>query len=84
MDGLINVTKKDPKVQIKIKVISDKNIRLPYDSQPKTVYDTLIQNVNLQGLLNLMGATIVDIDIEFKMKNRRIKYLENRVFFYIK
>ena len=41
-------------------------------------YDTLIQNVILQELINIMGATITDLDIELKMKISRIKYLRNK------
>ena len=68
MDDFINVIKKDPKVQIKIKDILDNYIKLPYNYQSKIGYDTLIQNVILKELINLMGTTITDIDMELKMK----------------
>ena len=42
MDNFINVIKKDPQVQMKLKDILDKNIRLSYNCQSKTVYDILI------------------------------------------
>ena len=51
---------------------------LPYDFQSKIGYNSLIQNVILKELINIMGTTITDSDIELKMKNSRIKYLENR------
>ena len=79
MNDFINVNKRDPKVQIKIKDILDKYDRLPYNYQSKIEYDTLIQNVILKEMINLMGTTIVDIDIELKMKKSRIKYLESKL-----
>ena len=30
-------------------------------------------------MINSMGATIVDIDIELKMKDSRIRYLESKL-----
>ena len=30
-------------------------------------------------MINLMGVTIVDIDIEFKMKISRIRYFESKL-----
>ena len=53
--------------------------RLPIEYQSNIGYDTLIQNVILKELNNIMAATIVDIDIELKMKISRIKYLESRL-----
>ena len=52
--------------------------RLPYNYQSKIGYDTLIQNVILKELINIMGGTITDLDIEMKMKLSRIKHLESR------
>ena len=45
MDDFINVIKKDPQIQIKIKDNLDKNNRFPYNYQSIIGYDTLIQNV---------------------------------------
>ena len=53
-------------------------MRLPYRYQSKIGYDCLIQNIILKELLNIMGGTITDLDIELKMKISRIKYLENK------
>ena len=77
MDDIINVIERDQKVQGKLKVILDKINRSPYNYQSKIEYDTLIQNGILNELMNLMGTTIVDIDIELKRKVSRIKYLES-------
>ena len=73
-DDSINVIKKVPQVQKK--VFLDKYNILPLNYQSKIEHDTLIQKVILKKLINLMGATIADIDIELKMKVSRIKYLE--------
>ena len=47
--------------------------RLPLNCQSKTGYDTLFQNVILKELINIMGTTITDLDIELKMKFSRIE-----------
>ena len=56
----------------------DRQNRLPYNYQSKIGYDTLIQNVILNELINIMGARVTYIDIELKMKISRIKYLESK------
>ena len=73
-NDFINVIKKDPKVRIKINDILDRYIRLYYNYQSKIGYDTLIQNVIPKELINMMGTTITDLDIELKMKFSRIEY----------
>ena len=54
-------------------------MRLPYKYQSKIGQDCLIQNVIQKELIKLMGATIIDLDIDLKMKIGRINYLENRL-----
>ena len=76
MEDFKNVIRKDPKVRIKTNVMLDRYMSLPYDFQPKTGYDTSIQNVILKELINIMGTTITDLDIELKMKISRKKYFE--------
>ena len=78
MDDFINVIKKDPKVRIKINDMLDRYNRLPYNYQSKIGYDTLVQNVLLKELINIMGTVITDLDIELKMKISRIEYLESK------
>ena len=73
MEDFINVIRKDPKVRIKINDSLDRYNRLPYKYQSKIGYDTLIQNVILEELINIMGGTITDLDIDLKMKISRIK-----------
>ena len=58
----------------------DRYNRLPPKNQSKIGYDTLVQNVILEELINLMGTVITDLDIELKMKISRIKFLESRLF----
>ena len=77
METFIDVIKKDPEVRIKINDTLDRYNRLPYNYQSKIGYDTLIQNVILKELFNIMGTAITDLDIELKMKISRIEYLEN-------
>ena len=79
MDGSLNVFKGDPEVQTKVKDMLDKYNRLPYNYQSKIGNDTLIQNFILEQMINTMGTTIADLDIELKMKISRIKYLESRI-----
>ena len=78
MDGFVNVIRKDPKVRTKINDTLDRYMRLPLNHQCKNGYDCLIQNIILKELLNIMGTTITDLDIELKIKISRIEYLENK------
>ena len=78
MDDFISVIRKDPKVLIKINHLLDRYNRLPYDYQSKKGYDTSIQNVILEELINLKGTTITDLDIELKNKISRIRFLESK------
>ena len=80
MDDFINIIKKDPQVQIKMKDMLDKFKRLPLKYQSKLGYDTLIQNVILEELMNLLGTFIVDIDIELKRKISGIEFLESKLW----
>ena len=75
MNDFINVIEKDPKINVML----DGYNRLPYNYQSKIGYDTLIQNVILKELINIMGTTITDLDIELRMKIRRIEYLESKL-----
>ena len=79
MEDFINVISKDPKVRIKINHTLVRYNRLPYNYRSKINYDTWYQNVIIKELINIMGGTITDLDIELKMKNSRIKYLQNRI-----
>ena len=78
MDDFINVIKEDPRKGIEINILLDRYNRLPYNYQSKTGYDSLIQNVLLRELINIMSAIITDIDIELKMKTSGIEFLESK------
>ena len=73
-----NVNKNYPQIQTKVKDVLDKYNWLPYIYQAKIGYDTLIQSIFPKELINLMGATIVDIDIELKLRIIRFNYLESK------
>ena len=75
-DDLINIIEKDLQVRDKKNDMLHRYNRLPYNYQSKLRYDSLIQNVILKELINIMGTTITDIDIELKMKISRIENLE--------
>ena len=77
MEAFINVIKKDPFVCMKINNMLDRYIRLTCDRKNETVYDNLIQNIIFKELLNILSIMISDLDMEFKMKISRIKYLES-------
>ena len=79
MDDFINVITKDPKIRIKINDMLDRYMKLSYKYQSKIRYDTLFQNVVLKELINIMGTTTTDLDIELKMKISRIIYLESKL-----
>ena len=79
MDDFLNVIRKDPQVRVKTNDMLDRYNRLSYNYQSKIGYDTMIQNVILTELINIMGTTITDIDLDSKMKISRIEYFENRL-----
>ena len=60
-DAFINIIKKDPRVQNKINVMLDRYMCLPYDFQSKIGYNSLIQNVILKELNNILGTMITDL-----------------------
>ena len=76
MDDFINVIKNDSQIRVKINHMLDRYNRLTYNYQLNIGCDSLIQNVILNELINIMGTTITDLDIELKMKISRIKHLE--------
>ena len=68
MDDFVNVIKRDPKERNKINNMLDRYIRLAYIYQSKIGYETLIQSVMLKELINILGTTKTDSDIELEMK----------------
>ena len=72
-NAFIKVIKKDPRVQNNIYIMLDRYMSLPYDFQSRIGYNSLIQNVILKELINIMSLIITDLDVELKMKNSRLK-----------
>ena len=70
MEVFIKVITKDPQVKNKKNVMLDRYMSLPYDFQSKIGYNSLIQNVLLKELINIMGIIITDLDLELKMKKK--------------
>ena len=77
-DDFINVIEKHLRIQDKINDMLDRYMRLYYKYQSKIGYDTLIQDVILKELINMMATTKTALDIELKMKNSRIEFLESK------
>ena len=48
-----------------------------YNYQSKKGYDSLIQNVILQKLINIMGTITTGLEVELKKRSSRIEYLES-------
>ena len=78
MDDFLNVTKKDPQIRNKINDTLDRHNGLHCNYQLKTGCDSLIQNVKLKELINIMGTTKTDLDKEIKTKISRKKCLKNK------
>ena len=72
MEAFIKVIKKDPRVQNNINIMLDRYMSLPYDFQSRIGYNSLIQNVILKELINIMTMTINDLDIELKILSNKI------------
>ena len=67
-DAFIKVIKKDPRVQNNITIMLDRYMSLPYNFQSRIGYNSLIHNVILKELFNILSLIIIDLDIELKMK----------------
>ena len=78
MEAFIKVIRKAPKVRINLNGMLDRYMTLPYNCHSRIGYDTLVQNVILKELINIMSAILTDLDIELKMKITRIDYLESK------
>ena len=64
MEAFIKVIKKDPKIRNNINTMLDRYMSLPYEFQSKIRYNSLIQNVILKELINIMSLKI-------KLKNKK-------------
>ena len=68
MDNFIKAIKEDPKTCNNITIMLDRYLSLPYEFQSKIGYNSLIQNVILKELYNMLCLIIVDLDIKLKIK----------------
>ena len=68
MNDFVRAIKKDPKIHNNINIMLDRYMNLPYEFQSKIGYNSLIQNVILKELINILSLIITDLDIELKMK----------------
>ena len=50
----------------------DRYMSLPYDFQLRIGYNSLIQNVILKEVINIMALIITDLDIELKKISNKI------------
>ena len=66
-EDFIKVIKKDSRVQSNINIMLDRYMCLPYDFQSRMGYNSLIQNVFLKELINIMAMTMNDLNIELKI-----------------
>ena len=73
MEAFINAIKKDPKICNNINIMLERYMSLPYDFRSKIGYNSLIQNVILKELINIMSIIILGLHIELKLKISRIK-----------
>ena len=68
MENFIKAIKKDKRICNNINVMLDRYLALPYEFQSRIGYNSLIQNVILKELINMLCLIIVDLDIELKLK----------------
>ena len=68
MEYFIKAIKKDPKICNNINTMLDRYMSLPYEFQSKIGYNSLIQNIILKELINMLSLVITDLDIELKIK----------------
>ena len=68
MDDFIKAIKKDPKIHNNINIMLDRYMSLPYEFQSSIGYNSLIQNIILKELINILSLIIIDLDIELKLK----------------
>ena len=71
-NAFVEVIKKDPNVRDKTNIMFDRYMSLLYDFQSRIGYNSLIQNVILKELINIMATVITDLDVELKMKIKKI------------
>ena len=68
MDDFIKTIKKFPKTCKNVNIMLNRYMSLPYEFQSKIGYNSLIQNIILKELINILSLIIIDLDTELKIK----------------
>ena len=68
MENFIKAIKKDKRICNNINIMLDRYMSLPSEFRSRIGYNSLIQNVILKELINMLCLIIVDLDIELKLK----------------
>ena len=66
MEVFIRAIKKDPKICNNINLMLDRYMSLPYEFRSKIGYNSLIQNVILKELINILSLIIIDLNKKIK------------------
>ena len=68
MENFIKAIKKDKRIRNNINIMLHRYLSLPYEFRSRIGYNSLMQNVILKELINMLCLIIVDLDIELKLK----------------
>ena len=68
MENFIKAINKDKRICKNINIMLDRYMALPYEFRSKIGYNSLIQNVILKELINMLCLIIIDLDMELKLK----------------
>ena len=71
MENFIKAIKKDERICNNINIMLDRYMSLPSEFRSRIGYNSLIQNVILKELINMLCLIIVDLDIELKIKKSK-------------
>ena len=62
MDNFIKAVKKDPKICNNINIMLDRYMSPPCEFRSRIGYNSLIQNVILKELINMLSLIIAELD----------------------
>ena len=74
-----DIIKKDSEVQNKITQIVEKYNKESHLTQSITGQNALIPSKVIEQVINIMGDTIENMDLEKEQKDKKIEYLENKI-----
>ena len=78
MTDFIGIIQKDTKIQNDISNIIDKYNNQSFATRSKLGENALIQSSIYKEAINIMGDTIIDMDMEIEQKDNKILFLENK------